>query len=119
MTLSRDDRNRLQQAKFEARERVIQRGIVEFRADADLMDQLLQISDFKKTPVGTLVRQWIAPIVSNELRFMRKEQRQKASVNIDESLLEKAVFFDKRKSKRETINQALQEYIKRRQTKSA
>ncbi len=82
------------------------------------MDQLLQISDFKKTPVGTLVRQWITPIAGAELMLIRKEKNKKSSVVIDESLLEQAIFFGNRKSKRETINQALQEYIRRRQTKT-
>ncbi len=64
--ISAQNRKRLEKARKEARQRVIERGIVQFRADEELMDQLLQIADYKKVPVGTLVRQWIAPIVSQE-----------------------------------------------------
>lgn len=39
------------------------------------------------------------------------------NLNIDESLLEEAQRIGKKKTKRETVNEALQEYIQRRKQK--
>lgn len=36
----------------------------------------MQVSDYKKTPIGTLVRQWIAPIVIAEIKNIPVKQKQ-------------------------------------------
>jgi hypothetical protein len=64
--LSDKAQKRLERARAEAHERVVERGIVQFRADRELMEKLLTISDHRKTAVGVLVRSWIAPIVRQE-----------------------------------------------------
>lgn len=56
----------LERARAEARGRVIERGLVQFRADRELMQQLLAVADYKKTAVGPLIRSWIAPIAKEE-----------------------------------------------------
>ncbi len=65
--LSELNRKRLKQMKRECRRRVVERGIVQFRADEEMMEQLLQISDYKKVPVGALVRQWLVPTIRREI----------------------------------------------------
>lgn len=45
-------------AKTEAREKVIERGIVQFRADPTLMRLLLQMADEHKTTLSELCRNW-------------------------------------------------------------
>jgi len=73
--LSPQNKERLETARNEARKRVIARGIVQFRADKEMMDQLLQISDYQKVPVGTLVRQWLAPIVTQQFINIQIERQ--------------------------------------------
>jgi len=51
---------RIERTKLEARERVIKRGIMHFRCDEEMMDQLLQVAQYKKLPVGSMVRSWVA-----------------------------------------------------------
>jgi len=99
MTISTHNRKRLQQAKKEARKRVIDRGIVEFRVDPELMDQLLHLSDYKKTPVGTLVRQWIAPIADVELAKIRKGS-QTSDHNVLVSIEQRLRVLEKRMARK-------------------
>lgn len=47
-------------SKAAARKRIIERGIVHFRADESFMSQLLNVAERMKTPPGTLCRQWVA-----------------------------------------------------------
>ncbi len=72
--LSAKTKKRLERARTEAHERVINRGIVQFRADKELMEKLLAVSDHKKTAVGVLIRSWIAPIVKHEFESLPLEQ---------------------------------------------
>ncbi len=64
----------LQRARVEAHERVVKRGLVQFRADRELMEQLLAVADHKRMAVGPLVRSWIAPIVKQEYEVMPLER---------------------------------------------
>jgi len=65
-SLSEKSRQMLDQAKAEAHERVVKRGLIQFRAEEELVDQLLQIADYKKIPVSVLVRAWVAEHVRQE-----------------------------------------------------
>lgn len=89
--LSEKNRRRLQHLKQECRRRVVERGIVQFRADAELIEQLLQISDQKKVPVGTLVRQWLVPIIRQEI----------VNVPVNEIKLKKGKALTKQSNKRD------------------
>jgi hypothetical protein len=51
---------RIEKTKAEARSRVVKRGIMHFRCDEEMMDQLLQVAQYKKLPVGSMVRSWVA-----------------------------------------------------------
>jgi hypothetical protein len=53
-------RNALSTAKTEARAKVIERGIVQFRADNHLMRLLLQIADEQKKSMSELCREWVS-----------------------------------------------------------
>ena len=57
----------LKQARRDAHQRVIKRGFVQFRAEEELVDHLMQIADHKKMPAGVLVRSWVAERVREEL----------------------------------------------------
>jgi hypothetical protein len=55
--VSQKMRGLLNKEKDEARKRIIERGIVHFRADAEFMEALLVNADARKTAPGTLCRQ--------------------------------------------------------------
>jgi hypothetical protein len=65
--ISAKNRKRLDMLKLEARQRVVKRGIVQFRADEEMMEQLLTLADYKKIPVGVLVRSWVADSLRREM----------------------------------------------------
>lgn len=43
----------------DARQRVVERGLLQFRADSQTTEAILQAADKHKMPVGALLRQWI------------------------------------------------------------
>lgn len=49
----------LEKGRAEARKRVIERGVVQFRADPNMMQELLEISENRRIPLGTMLREWI------------------------------------------------------------
>lgn len=49
-----------------ARQRVIERGIVQFRADPEIMDLLLRVADYKRMPTGVMVRAWVVERLRQE-----------------------------------------------------
>ncbi|HEY9871719.1 MAG TPA: hypothetical protein V6D08_21360 [Candidatus Obscuribacterales bacterium] len=51
-----------------ARERVVSRGIVQFRADRELMDLLLKVAEYKRIPYGVLARSWVVEALREEAR---------------------------------------------------
>lgn len=72
--VSEKSRKMLEQAKAEAHERVVKRGLIQFRADEELVDQLLQIADYKKIPVSVLVRSWVAEHVRQDFPLVPLKQ---------------------------------------------
>jgi hypothetical protein len=47
------------QLKADARERVAERGILQFRADPQTVKAVLQAADKCEMPVGAMLRQWV------------------------------------------------------------
>lgn len=45
--------------KDEARQRIIERGILQFRADPVTIDAVLKAADEQRLPVSTLLRNWV------------------------------------------------------------
>jgi hypothetical protein len=67
------DRRILDKAYLEARQRVIKRGIVQFRADEEIMAMLLEVADHKRVPAGVLARSWIVEKLRKEFAAMKKQ----------------------------------------------
>lgn len=58
--LTPDELNRARKAmREEARRRVIERGILQFRADPETMRGVLEAADAQRIPAGKLLRQWV------------------------------------------------------------
>lgn len=66
MKLNQKQKKRIERTKADARLRVIKRGIMHFRCDEEMMDQLLQVAKYKKLPVGSMVRSWVAEKLRSE-----------------------------------------------------
>lgn len=66
MEISERARKQLERARAEARRRVIERGLVQFRASEQMMEQLLVVAEHRNMPAGALVRSWIEPILARE-----------------------------------------------------
>jgi hypothetical protein len=53
-----------------ARQRVVERGIVQFRADEEIMDLLLRVAAHKRIPYGVLCRAWVVERLRQEAHDM-------------------------------------------------
>ena len=72
--------------KADARQRVVERGLLQFRADAETIKAVLQAADERKMPVGALLREWVRE------RLMLDEAQQKAPDLVQRvTMLEQAI----------------------------
>ena len=53
-----------------ARRRIIERGIVQFRADEEIMDLLLKVAAYKRLPYGVMCRTWIVEKLRQESKAL-------------------------------------------------
>lgn len=65
---SEQTQKRLEQGRAAARQRIIDRGIIAFRADPEMMDELLKIAERKRIPYGVLARSWVAERLHQEMQ---------------------------------------------------
>ena len=63
---SADTQRRFDEGRAAARQRVVDRGIVAFRADPEMMQLLLQIAEKKRIPYGVLARSWVVERLDQE-----------------------------------------------------
>jgi hypothetical protein len=57
---------RAKKTQAAARQRVIERGIVQFRADEEIMGLLLRVAMCKRLPYGVMCRTWIVERLRQE-----------------------------------------------------
>lgn len=70
---TRQKRSAVTQRRFEegraaAKQRVIERGVVAFRADSEMMELLLNVAERKRIPYGVLARSWVAERLNQETK---------------------------------------------------
>lgn len=84
------NRDQLEQAhkdlKADAKERVAERGILQFRADPETMRAVMQAAEDQQVSVGALLRQWV-----QERLHIDRAQQQAPDLIQRVSLLEEAV----------------------------
>ena len=61
---------RFEQGRSAARQRVIDRGIIAFRADPEMMDLLLKVAEHKRIPYGVLARSWVMDRLRDEQKTL-------------------------------------------------
>ena len=70
MKRSEQTQKRFDLGRAAARQRIIDRGIVAFRADAEMMDMLLRVAERKRIPYGVLARSWVAECLRKEAKAL-------------------------------------------------
>lgn len=68
MKRSSETQKRFEAGRKAAKQRVIDRGIIAFRADADMMEQLLKVAEYQRVPYGVLARSWVMKCLRAELK---------------------------------------------------
>ncbi len=85
----------LEKEKKETRKRIIERGIVHFRADQEFMSALLDAAEKLKMAPGTLCRQLVWEYLKSQQPAPKGKIRQPASANaVTEALLKKFEAID-------------------------
>ncbi|MFN8659154.1 MAG: hypothetical protein U0105_22645 [Candidatus Obscuribacterales bacterium] len=79
---------KMQKAKDEAARRVADRGVVQFRADADLILRLYTLAEKRKTSISELLRSWVGERLS-------LEEQDKPSLESRVTNLEKMILLPK------------------------
>jgi hypothetical protein len=67
---SADTQKRFERGRTAARQRVIERGIIAFRSDAEMMDLLLRIAEYKRLPYGVLARSMVMDSLRKEAQAL-------------------------------------------------
>jgi hypothetical protein len=63
---SAETQKRFERGRAAARQRVIERGIIAFRSDAEMMDLLLRVAEIKRMPYGVLARSMVMDSLRKE-----------------------------------------------------
>lgn len=71
--MKKELRKRIDKTKADARERVIERGLLQFRLDPELMRQLFEISDEVQVGPSVLARMWFVERLRVESARRRRE----------------------------------------------
>ncbi len=68
MKRSPNVQERFEKGRAAARSRVVERGIVAFRADSETMDMLLRVAQHKRLPYGVMTRSWVMERLHQEIQ---------------------------------------------------
>lgn len=61
---------RFEEGRAAARQRVIDRGVIAFRADPEMMKLLLKVAEHKRIPYGVLARSWVMDCLRDEAKAL-------------------------------------------------
>lgn len=67
---SSETQRRFEQGRAAARQRVIERGIVAFRSDTEMMELLLKVAEHVRVPYGVLARSWVMSRLREEAQVL-------------------------------------------------
>lgn len=72
--------------KSDARKRVAERGILQFRADSETVKAVLQAADDCKMPVGAMLRQWVQERLQIEAGLQKAPDLVSRVVTLEEAV---------------------------------
>jgi len=67
---------KIRKLQKEARQRILERGKIEFRIGPVLMSAILDLAKERKTPVGPMIRQWVKERLEQESKKAKAELSQ-------------------------------------------
>jgi hypothetical protein len=67
---------KMEKIRQEARQRILDRGKVEFRCEPELLSEILDLSAKNRIAVGPMIRQWVKDRVDREINVSTDEQSQ-------------------------------------------
>ena len=74
----------MQKLQADARQRILDRGKIEFRAEPELISNILDLAIKKNLPVGPMVREWIYERLQQEKNKSRISQLDVIEEKIDQ-----------------------------------
>jgi len=77
--------------KKEAHERVVARGLIQFRLDRERMEELLTMADQKGTGYGVLARMWVCDRLEQERKGLQETPETKQLRRLIREEIEKAL----------------------------
>lgn len=66
---------KMKKLQQEARQRILERGKIEFRVEPELMSVVLDLARERKQPLGPMIRQWVSERVAQETKGPRKKSQ--------------------------------------------
>ena len=57
---------KMKKLQQEARQRILERGKIEFRVEPELLSAVLDLAKERKMPVGPMIRQWVSERLEQE-----------------------------------------------------
>jgi len=70
-----EDIAKMKKLQQEARQRILERGKIEFRVEPELMSAVLDLAKERKLPLGPMIRQWVSERVAQETKGTRKKSQ--------------------------------------------
>lgn len=67
---------KMKKLQQDARQRILERGKIEFRVEPDLMVAVLDLAQERKMPVGPMIRQWVSERIVQETKNSAKPKSQ-------------------------------------------
>lgn len=80
---------KMKKLEQDARQRILQRGKIEFRVEPELMSAVLDLAKERKMPIGPMIRQWVSERLDQETKGTRKSQLDVIERKIDRLLAKK------------------------------
>jgi len=71
MKRSSSTQERFEKGKTAAKARVVERGVVAFRADPEMMNMLLRVAEHKRLPYGVMARSWVMDRLHKEIEQIK------------------------------------------------
>lgn len=75
---------KMKKLEKQARQRILDRGKLEFRVEPELLSAILDLAKQRNMPVGPMIREW----VSERLTLERKGSRSKTQLDVIERKLD-------------------------------
>lgn len=74
--MKKENLDKLNKLEQEARQRILNRGKIEFRVEPELMSALLDLAKKQRKPLGPMIRQWVKTQLEQETKRSAADRTQ-------------------------------------------